>query len=98
MLKRGIKSFLCDTRGNVAMVFALTLSSLLAAVGGGMDYSRSASIGTEMQAALDSGVLAAASLAEGLTKPPDPEEEARVAKVLPPGGCLGQGQGGGQEA
>jgi Flp pilus assembly protein TadG len=64
MLKRRIQSFLRDTRGNVAMVFALTLSSLLAAIGGGMDYSRSASIATEMQAALDSGVLAAASLTQ----------------------------------
>ncbi len=64
MLKRRIKSFLRDTRGNVAMVFALTLSSLLAAVGGGMDYSRSTSVATELQAALDSGVLAAASLTQ----------------------------------
>ncbi|MGX6646963.1 hypothetical protein ACWCOP_03340 [Maricaulaceae bacterium MS644] len=64
MLKRRINSLLRDARGNVAMVFALTLSSLAAAVGGGMDYSRSASIGTELQAALDSGVLAAASLTQ----------------------------------
>jgi len=64
MLKRRTFQFLRETGGNVAMVFALTLSSLAAAVGGGMDYSRSAAVGVELQAALDSGVLAAASLTQ----------------------------------
>ena len=58
------KSFLQDTRGNVAMIFALSATALTTAVGGGLDYSRSAGIGTELQAALDSGVLAAASLTQ----------------------------------
>lgn len=53
-----------DTRGNVAMVFALAATSITGAVGGGLDFSRSSSIGTELQAALDSGVLAAASLTQ----------------------------------
>lgn len=66
--------FLKDTRANIAMVFALSLSSLAMAVGGGLDYSRSASIGTELQAALDSGVLAAASLSQD----GDPEAVVRA--------------------
>lgn len=66
--------FVRDTRANIAIVFALSLSSLAAAVGGGMDYSRAASIGTELQAALDSGVLAAASL----TQNRDPETVVRA--------------------
>lgn len=63
-MARFIHRFARDARANIAMVFALCLSSLAAAVGGGMDYSRSASVGTELQAALDSGVLAAASLTQ----------------------------------
>ena len=63
-MARHIRSFARDARANVAMVFALCLSSLAAAVGGGMDFSRSTSVGFELQAALDSGVLAAASLSQ----------------------------------
>ena len=66
--------FARDTRANIAMVFALSLSALAAAMGGGLDYSRSASIGTELQAALDSGVLAAASLSQD----GDPEAVVRA--------------------
>ena len=62
-----VRTFLADTRGNVAMVFALSSMALTTAVGGGLDYSRSAGIGTELQAALDSGVLAAASLTQTRT-------------------------------
>lgn len=56
--------FARDTRANVAMVFALCFGVMATAAGGGLDYSRSVGIGTELQAALDSGVLAAASMTQ----------------------------------
>ncbi len=56
--------FIRDTRANVAMTFALCFGVIGAAAGGGLDYSRSVGIGSELQAALDSGVLAAASLTQ----------------------------------
>ena len=73
-MKRTAARFAADTRGNVAMVFALGSTVLAAAVGGGLDYSRSVGIGVELQAALDSGVLAAASL----TQDRSPEEVVRA--------------------
>lgn len=63
-LKDRFARFAADTRGNVAVMFALSATVLTTAVGGGIDYSRSTSIATELQAALDSGVLAAASLSQ----------------------------------
>ena len=56
--------FIRETRANVAMTFALMFGVIAVAAGGGLDYSRSVGIGTELQAALDSGVLAAASLTQ----------------------------------
>jgi Flp pilus assembly protein TadG len=53
-----------DTRANVAMIFALCVGVIGAATGGALDYSRAVAIGSELQAALDSGVLAAASLTQ----------------------------------
>jgi Flp pilus assembly protein TadG len=69
-----LKRFARETRGNIAVTFALSLTALATAVGGGLDYSRSSGIGTELQAALDSGVLAAASL----TQDGSPEEVVRA--------------------
>jgi len=63
-LKNLAARFTADVRGNVALTFALSATVLTTAVGGGLDYSRSTSVGTELQAALDSGVLAAASLTQ----------------------------------
>jgi Flp pilus assembly protein TadG len=63
-LKSQLSRFAADTRGNVALMFALSATVLTTAVGGGLDYSRSTSVATELQAALDSGVLAAASLTQ----------------------------------
>lgn len=63
-LKVLVARFAADARGNVALTFALSATVLTTAVGGGLDYSRSTSVGTELQAALDSGVLAAASLTQ----------------------------------
>ena len=63
-VRQRLSGFARDARGHVAMTFALTATALVSAVGGGLDFSRSAGIGTELQAALDSGVLAAASLTQ----------------------------------
>ncbi len=54
------KGFARDQRGNVALMFALTLSPMLGAAGLALDYSRSSNIQTELQAELD---LASLSIA-----------------------------------
>lgn len=53
-----------DRRGNVAIIMALCAGVLVTAVGGALDYSRSATVSSELQSALDSGTLAAASLTQ----------------------------------
>jgi len=63
MLSR-FKQFLHDRTANVAMIFALSLVPVSAAVGGALDFTRSFTIGSEIQSALDTGVLAAASLSQ----------------------------------
>lgn len=69
-----IGAFSRETAGNVAITFALALVPLTSAVGGALDYTRAVMIGEELQAALDSGVLAAASL----TQDRDPETVVRA--------------------
>lgn len=70
---RTLRKFALDRRANVAVIFAVSATVLLTAVAGGIDYSRSISIGVELQSALDSGVLAAASLSQDR----DPEAVVR---------------------
>jgi len=67
------KRFIADRTANVAIIFALTLAPVSAAVGGALDYTRTFTIGEEIQGALDTGVLAAASL----TQTGDPETVVR---------------------
>ncbi len=62
-----------DSRGNVAMMFAMFLGPLIVSVGGALDYSRTFTIGAEIQSAMDAGTLAAASLSQG----EDPETIVR---------------------
>lgn len=69
-----LAAFLSETGANVAISFALVLAPLTTAVGGALDYTRAVMVGTEIQAALDSGVLAAASL----TQDRDPETVVRA--------------------
>ncbi|WP_375549984.1 TadE/TadG family type IV pilus assembly protein [Oceanicaulis alexandrii] len=59
-----ISGLTSDRRGNVAIVMALCSGVLVTAVGGALDYSRSATVSSELQSALDSGALAAASLTQ----------------------------------
>lgn len=65
-----------DLRGNVAVTFALSASALMISIGGAVDFSRSMTIGAELQHAIDSGVLAAASLSQDR-----PAEEVVTAYV-----------------
>lgn len=79
-LGRFVRRFVRDRSGNLVLVFSMALAPLTAAVGGALDYTRTFTIGAELQSALDSGVLAAASL----TQTGDPEEivEAFVAAAI----------------
>ena len=63
-----------DRRGNVAIIMALCSGVLVTAVGGALDFSRSATVSSELQSALDSGALAAASL----TQDRNPESVVRA--------------------
>jgi len=69
-----LNALIQDTRGNVAMIAGLCMPVLLTAVSGAIDFSRSTAIGSELQSALDSGVLAAASLSQDR----DPEAVVRA--------------------
>lgn len=66
--------FIKDHTANIAMIFALSLAPVAASVGGALDYTRSFTIGSEIQSALDTGVLAAASLSQT----GDPEDVVRA--------------------
>jgi len=68
-----LSTFFKDVRGNVAMMFAMFLGPLVVSVGGALDYSRTFTIGAEIQSAMDAGTLAAASLSQG----EDPESVVR---------------------
>lgn len=77
---RQAREFLRDTRGQVATIMAISMTAILCAVAGGVDYSRSVAIGTKIQSALDSGVLAAASLSQ--TRPADDVVRSYVEAAL----------------
>lgn len=55
------RRFAAARRGNVAVIFALSLVPLMAAVGGGLDYARSVVVRAEMNSALDAAALAVGS-------------------------------------
>ena len=59
-----IQAFARSKRGNVAMLFALTLMPMLLIVGIGIDVARTLSARTTLQGAADAGALAAATEAE----------------------------------
>ena len=72
--------FVSHRAGNVTVIFALALAPLTASVGGALDYTRTFTIGDELQSALDTGVLAAASLTQ--TREPEAVVEAFVAAAI----------------
>jgi hypothetical protein len=49
-----IRSFLKDTRGNVALIFALTLPVIIPAAGVAYDYSRASALHNDLQGSVDS--------------------------------------------
>jgi Flp pilus assembly protein TadG len=75
-----IRRFVTDRIGNISVTFALALTPITAAVGGALDYTRTFTIGDELQSALDTGVLAAASLTQ--TGDPEAVVEAFVAAAI----------------
>ncbi len=55
------KRFSANTKGTIAVTYALSLVPILAAAGAAIDLARYSSMQTQMQAALDAGTLAAAA-------------------------------------
>lgn len=55
-----VRRFAAETRGNVAMIFALTLPILVMITMGGVDISRASTVRVNLQDALDAAALAAA--------------------------------------
>lgn len=68
------RRFLPDQSGATAIFFALTLLPAIAVVAGGLDFSRSLNVKAKMQSALDSALLAAATM-------PGATNEQRLAKA-----------------
>jgi Flp pilus assembly protein TadG len=66
-LKATAARFVRAERGNVAMMFAITLPFLITAVGAAVDYSRAVSARTAMQAAADATALMISKEAANLT-------------------------------
>jgi len=63
---RRVRVFAAASRGNVAMIFALTLIPLCFAVGAGLDYARAVVVRSNMSEAIDAAALAVGSTT-GLT-------------------------------
>lgn len=72
--------FLKSRAGNISVAFALALTPVTASVGGAVDYSRTFTIGAEIQSALDTGTLAAASLSQ--TRPAEEVVRAYVEAAI----------------
>ncbi|MGC2777752.1 MAG: pilus assembly protein [Bradyrhizobium sp.] len=55
--RHALRRFAGDSRGNIAVIFAIALLPILAFVGAGIDYSRANAARSSMQGALDSTAL-----------------------------------------
>jgi hypothetical protein len=66
-LSRTATRFARNERGNIAILFGLTLLPMMAATGAAIDYSRASQARNQIQAAADSAVLAVARRAPTLT-------------------------------
>lgn len=53
-----LKSLLCDTSGNVALVVGIVAVPMLLAVGASLDYTRAYNVQNKMQADLDAALVA----------------------------------------
>jgi hypothetical protein len=54
----GLAAFRIDRQGSVALIFGLSATVLVGLVGGGIDYARLSTRRSQLQAAVDAGVLA----------------------------------------
>ncbi|WP_375568014.1 pilus assembly protein TadG-related protein [Ahrensia marina] len=54
------KSFVCDQRGVVAIIFGIAAIPIMGMVGASLDYSRAANVKSQLQDALDGAILTAA--------------------------------------
>lgn len=54
------KSFVCDQRGVVAIIFGIAAIPIMGMVGASLDYSRAANVQTQLQDALDGAILTVA--------------------------------------
>jgi len=61
MLYKILRRFARDHRGNVMMHFAILLAPIILSIGSAIDYGRAQATHTQLQAATDSAVLAAAT-------------------------------------
>jgi Flp pilus assembly protein TadG len=66
-VRRSLRAFRLNRRGNVTMTFALSLIPMIAAIGSAVDYSRANSARSAMQAALDASALILSKDAQTLT-------------------------------
>jgi Flp pilus assembly protein TadG len=73
---RKVREFGTDDRGNIAMLFGLTLIPMLGAAGAAIDYSRASAARSTISAAADAGALAAAA------KPGTPAEREAAARSV----------------
>ena len=62
-----VRRFAGDRRGDLTVIFAITLIPLLALIGAAIDYSRASKARTAMQMALDATALAISSNAASQT-------------------------------
>lgn len=62
------QKFINDSSGNIAIIFALVLASLVSIVGLAVDFQRSVTAEQTIQSALDSATLAAVSTMQNATK------------------------------
>ncbi len=61
---RLLSSFASDRRGNIAVIFALSLLPILSFIGAAIDYSMATRAKTKLTSALDTAVLVATAKSE----------------------------------
>lgn len=62
-----VRRFRRDTRGSVAIIFAICLIAIFGFIGSAVDYSRASRLQAKLQSALDAAAVAASSRASGKT-------------------------------
>ncbi len=64
MIQLLLRSFLGDRRGNVIILFGLTIIPIMGFIGGAIDFNRAYGVRTSLQASLDAAVLAAGTVGD----------------------------------